>query len=156
MKVPGCKVGVGRWPGKVDRREEVVGLRLRAAGEPPSYLDLTPPRPRRSEQRLSVALRGSALANLVVVPCASCCVTSVLPAGPGSCPRASFSLDRSQPRANFMARDKRGARAGVGEPPRAPTRGELPRAVPAPSRRLRCALTLSPLLPLAAVCPSEE
>lgn len=54
--------------------------------EPRSYLDLTLLRPRRFEQRLSVALRGSALANLVEVPCASCCVTSVPPAGPGSCP----------------------------------------------------------------------
>lgn len=46
-----------------------------------------------------------------------------------------------------MARDKRSARAGVGEPPRAPTCGELQRAVPAPGPRLRCALSLSPLLP---------
>lgn len=44
-----------------------------------------------------------------------------------------------------MARDKSAARAGVGEPLRAPTRGELPRAVP--GLRLRCALSLSPLLP---------
>lgn len=46
-----------------------------------------------------------------------------------------------------MARDERAARAGVGEPPRAPTRGELPRAIPSPRQRLRCALSPSPLPP---------
>lgn len=115
--------------------------------EPRSDLDLTPPRPRRSEQRLSATVRGSALANLEV-PCASCCVTSAPPAGPGSCPPV-LQLGSVAARGEFhgprrtLGQRRRGRAPARSDPWGALARG--PFSSPAPPMRAE---------PLAAVARS--